>query len=81
MSSSGYRIRGRLTCTCVVSVGETERGIVRQRHRDPAFARALAACEDILVPGLAGWRRERMAELSDTAYFTPPAPAPSPDAA
>ena len=26
--------------------------------------------EDILVPDLAGWRRERMAELPDTAYFT-----------
>ena len=26
--------------------------------------------EDILVPDLAGWRRERMAALPDTAYFT-----------
>ena len=26
--------------------------------------------EDILVPDLAAWRRERMAELPDTAYFT-----------
>ena len=26
--------------------------------------------EDILVPDLAGWRRERMPELPDTAYFT-----------
>ena len=26
--------------------------------------------EDILVPDLAGWRRERMAELPDTAYLT-----------
>ena len=26
--------------------------------------------EDILVPDLAGWRRERMAELPETAYFT-----------
>ena len=26
--------------------------------------------EDIVVPNLAGWRRERMAELPDTAYFT-----------
>ena len=26
--------------------------------------------EDIVVPDLAGWRRERMAELPDTAYFT-----------
>ena len=26
--------------------------------------------EDILVPDLAGWRRERMEELPDTAYFT-----------
>ena len=26
--------------------------------------------EDILVPDLAGWRRERMADLPDTAYFT-----------
>ena len=26
----------------VVSVGEIERGIVRKRHRDPAFARVLA---------------------------------------
>ena len=26
--------------------------------------------EDILVPDLAGWNRERMAELPDTAYFT-----------
>ena len=26
--------------------------------------------DDILVPDLAGWRRERMAELPDTAYFT-----------
>ncbi len=26
--------------------------------------------EDILVPDLAGWRRGRMAELPDTAYFT-----------
>ena len=25
---------------------------------------------DILVPDLAGWRRERMVELPDTAYFT-----------
>ena len=28
--------------------------------------------EDILVPDLAGWRRERMADLPDTAYFTLP---------
>ncbi|MCY4285458.1 MAG: Uma2 family endonuclease [Thiotrichales bacterium] len=26
--------------------------------------------EEILVPDLAGWRRERMPELLDTAYFT-----------
>ena len=26
--------------------------------------------EDVLVPDLAGWRRERMPELPDTAYFT-----------
>ena len=26
--------------------------------------------EDILVPDLAGWRRERMPEFPDTAYFT-----------
>ena len=26
--------------------------------------------EEILVPDLAGWRRERLAELSDTAYLT-----------
>ena len=26
--------------------------------------------EDVLVPDLAGWRRERMAELPETAYFT-----------
>ncbi len=26
--------------------------------------------EDILVPDLAGWRRERMADLPGTAYFT-----------
>ena len=26
--------------------------------------------EDILVPDLAGWRRERMADYPDTAYFT-----------
>ena len=26
--------------------------------------------EEILVPDLAGWRRERMPELPDTAYFT-----------
>ena len=26
--------------------------------------------EDIPVPDLAGWRRERMADLPDTAYFT-----------
>ena len=26
--------------------------------------------EDILVPDLAGWRRDRMVELPDTAYFT-----------
>ena len=26
--------------------------------------------EDVVVPDLAGWRRERMAELPDTAYFT-----------
>ena len=25
---------------------------------------------DVLVPDLAGWRRERMAELPETAYFT-----------
>ena len=30
----------------------------------------LHLAEDILVPDLAGWRRERMAELPDTAYFT-----------
>ena len=26
--------------------------------------------EDIVVPDLAGWRRDRMVELPDTAYFT-----------
>ena len=26
--------------------------------------------EDILVPDLAGWRRDRMADLPDTAYFS-----------
>ena len=26
--------------------------------------------DDVLVPDLAGWRRERMPELPDTAYFT-----------
>ena len=26
--------------------------------------------EDVLVPDLAGWRREHMPELPDTAYFT-----------
>ena len=26
--------------------------------------------EDVLVPDLAGWRRERMPELPDTAYFS-----------
>ena len=26
--------------------------------------------EDVVVPDLAGWRRERMPELPDTAYFT-----------
>ena len=26
--------------------------------------------EDIVVPDLAGWRRERKPELPDTAYFT-----------
>ena len=26
--------------------------------------------EDVLVPDLAGWRRERMPELPDTAYYT-----------
>ena len=26
--------------------------------------------EEVLVPDLAGWRRERMPELPDTAYFT-----------
>ena len=30
----------------VVSVGEVERAIARQRHRDPAFARALAVWLD-----------------------------------
>ena len=30
----------------VVSVGEIERGITRQRHRDPEFAQALAAWLD-----------------------------------
>ena len=30
----------------------------------------LHLAEDIVVPDLAGWRRERMAELPDTAYFT-----------
>ena len=30
----------------------------------------LHLAEDILVPDLAGWRRERMAELPDAAYFT-----------
>ena len=29
----------------------------------------LHLAEDILVPDLAGWRRERMAALPDTAYF------------
>ena len=33
----------------VVSVGEIERGIVRQERRDPAFARALAAWLDSVV--------------------------------
>ena len=33
----------------VVSVGEIERGIVRQRHRDPAFARVLAAWLDSVL--------------------------------
>ena len=26
--------------------------------------------DDVLVPDIAGWRRERMAEFPDTAYFT-----------
>ena len=30
----------------------------------------LHLAEEILVPGLAGWRRERMPEFPDTAYFT-----------
>ena len=29
----------------------------------------LHLCEEILVPDLAGWRRERMPELPDTAWF------------
>ena len=33
----------------MVSVGETERGIVRQRHRDPALARVLAAWWDSVL--------------------------------
>ena len=33
----------------VVSVGAIERGIVRQRHRDPAFARVLAAWLDSVL--------------------------------
>ncbi|MCY4659298.1 MAG: Uma2 family endonuclease [Acidobacteria bacterium] len=32
----------------------------------------LHLAEDVLVPDLAGWRRGRMAELPDTAYFTLP---------
>ena len=33
------------------------------------FEPELHVGEDILVPDLAGWRRERMTELPDTAYF------------
>ena len=33
------------------------------------FEPELHVGDDILVPDLAGWRRERMAELPDTAYF------------
>ena len=33
----------------VVSVGEVERGIVRRQHRDPAFARVLAAWLDSVL--------------------------------
>ena len=33
----------------VVSVGEIERGIVRQRHRDPAFVRVLGAWLDSVL--------------------------------
>jgi Uma2 family endonuclease len=31
---------------------------------------AVKAGEDVLVPDLAGWRRERMPELPDTAFFS-----------
>ena len=34
------------------------------------FEPELHLAEDIPVPDLAGWRRERMPELPDTAYFT-----------
>lgn len=33
----------------VVSIGEIERGIVRQQHRDPAFAQVLAAWLDSVL--------------------------------
>ena len=34
------------------------------------FEPELHLAEDILVPDIAGWRRERMPDLPDTAYFT-----------
>ena len=34
------------------------------------FEPELHLAEDILVPDLAGWRRERMPDYPDTAYFT-----------
>ena len=40
----------------VVTIGEVERGIARQQHRDPAFARALADWLDKLL----GWYAQRV---------------------
>jgi Uma2 family endonuclease len=47
-------------------------------HRDPAgpggwwilFEPELHLGEDVLVPDLAGWRRDRMDRIEDVAYFT-----------
>ena len=50
-------------------------GSFGRRHGDPGgwwivFEPELHFDEDILVPDLAGWRRERMPEFPDTAYVT-----------
>ena len=51
---------------------ETQRGILSEQWPLEPGRRMpeLHLGEEILVPDLAGWSRERMPELPDTAYFT-----------